>query len=72
VHTGVIARLDDHPLPRWLALGVRACVCPDNTLLSAVDASEEHRRARQIPGMTDALLARAVATGHAAAFRRTA
>jgi adenosine deaminase len=70
VHTGVIASVEEHPLPRWLALGIRACICTDNTLLSAVDATEEHRRAGAIPGMNDRLLARAIATGHAAAFRR--
>ena len=70
VHTGVIPSVEAHPLPRWLALGIRACICPDNTLLSAVDSAEEHRRARAIPGMDDRLLARAIATGHAAAFRR--
>ncbi|MFO0548006.1 MAG: adenosine deaminase family protein [Polyangiaceae bacterium] len=71
VHTGVIARVEDHPLARWLELGVRACVNPDNTLLSGVDAVEEHRRARAISGMSDELLARAVANGHAARFRRS-
>jgi adenosine deaminase len=71
LHTGAIARLADHPLPRWLALGVRACVNTDNTLFSDVTAAEEHARARAIPGMTDALLDRAIACGHAAAFRRT-
>ena len=70
LHTGAIARADQHPLPRWLALGVRACVNTDNTLLSDVTATEEHARARGLPGMTDALLAAAVAHGHAAAFRR--
>jgi adenosine deaminase len=68
VHTSAIARIEDHPLPRWLRLGVRACVNTDNTLLSAVDAPEEHRRARAIPGMDDELLARCIATGHAASF----
>lgn len=67
-HVGAIADIRDHPLPKWLAAGVKACVNPDNTLLSAVSASEEHRRARAIPGMTDALLAQAIAHGHAAAF----
>ncbi len=70
LHTGAIARIADHPLPRWLELGVRACICTDNTLLSDVDATEEHARARSIPGMTDALLERAIAHGHAAAFSR--
>jgi len=70
LHTGAIARPEDHPLPRWLALGVRACVCTDNTLLSDVSSSDEHARARRLPGMTDALLADAIARGHAAAFHR--
>jgi adenosine deaminase len=68
LHTGVIRRIADHPLPRWLELGVRACICTDNTLFSDVDAIEEHARARSIPGMTDELLDRAIAHGHAAAF----
>jgi adenosine deaminase len=70
VHTGVIASVEDHPLPRWLTLGVRVCVNTDNTLLSAVDAPEELRRARTIPGVDDAALTRLVEFGHAAAFRR--
>jgi adenosine deaminase len=70
VHTSAIAKLDDHPLPKWLSRGVRACVNTDNTLFSAVDAGEEHRRARSIPGMTDEFSERAVANGHSAAFHR--
>lgn len=70
VHTGALARIEDHPLPRWLALGVRACINPDNTLLSDVSASAEHRRAGAIPGMTAEMLADAIAYGHAAAFTR--
>jgi adenosine deaminase len=72
VHTSAIARVSEHPLRSWLERGVRACINTDNTLLSSVDAVEEHRRVRAIPGMTDELLARAVAHGHAAAFRRGA
>jgi adenosine deaminase len=71
LHTGAIAALEAHPLARWLEAGVRACVCTDNTLLSSVDAPGEHRRARALPGMSEALLERAVANGHAAAFRRS-
>ncbi|HTJ43936.1 MAG TPA: hypothetical protein VL463_17645 [Kofleriaceae bacterium] len=70
VHTGAIARLADHPLPRWLALGVRACVNTDNTLFSDVRASDELAHARALPGMTDELLSRAIAHGHAARFTR--
>lgn len=72
LHTGVIPSIADHPLPRWLSLGVRACICTDNTLLSEVSSPEEHARARSIPGMTDELLARAIEHGHAAAFPRRA
>ena len=70
VQTSAIPSLEAHPLPRWLALGVRACVNTDNTLFSQVSAREEHARARSIPRMTDALLDRAIAVGHAAKFRR--
>lgn len=70
VHTGVIGAVAEHPLPRWLAAGVRATVCADNTLLSAVSTREEYERAARIPGMTPALLARAAASGHEAAFQR--
>jgi adenosine deaminase len=68
VHTGAITSATDHPLPRWLALGVRACICTDNTLLSRVDSPGEHRLARGLPAMNDELLARAIAFGHGAAF----
>lgn len=70
VHTGAIKTADDHPLARWLALGVRACVNTDNTLLSDTDAQKEHDLARSLPGMTDELLQRAIEHGHAAAFER--
>ena len=70
VHTGVIASLDQHPLAKWAALGIRACVCTDNTLFSDIDSVEEHARARVLPGMTDALFSAIVARGHEAAFPR--
>ena len=70
VQTGAIARFEDHPIARWIALGVRACVCTDNTLFSAIDSPDEHARVRALPGMTDALFDAIVANGHAAAFPR--
>lgn len=70
VHTGVIGSVAEHPLPRWLNAGVRVCICTDNTLLSAVTSSEEHRRAGEIPGMMPEKLRQAIAWGHAGAFRR--
>lgn len=68
VQTGAVSQAAAHPLPRWLALGVKACICTDNTLFSDIDSPEEHRRVRALPGMTDDLLSRAVANGHAGAF----
>ena len=68
VHTGVIARVEDHPLPRWIDAGVRACVCADNTLLLATDAREELRRAARIPGMDAGKIAAVIGFGHAVAF----
>jgi adenosine deaminase len=67
---GVIPEVAAHPLPRWLDLGILACVNTDNTLLSAVVQSEELRRVRAIPGMTDDKVQQAVRNGHAAAFSR--
>jgi adenosine deaminase len=68
VHTGVIGAVAAHPLPRWLELGVKACVNTDNTLFSAVDAPGEHANARAIPGMDDDKLRSVIACGHAARF----
>jgi adenosine deaminase len=70
LHTGAIRSIDEHPLPRWLALGVRACVCTDNTLLSDVTSQEEHARAAQLPGMTPELLEKAIQFGHEARMVR--
>jgi adenosine deaminase len=70
VQTSVISDINAHPLPKWLALGVKACINTDNTFFSDVDAPEEYRRAAGIPGMTPKLLEAAIGFGHAAAFRR--
>jgi adenosine deaminase len=70
VHVGVLAAVADHPLPRWLDAGVPACLCPDNTLLSAVTCRDEYRRALEMPGMTADRLAAVAEFGHRAAFRR--
>lgn len=70
VHTGAMESVQAHPIARWLSLGVRACVCTDNTLLSAVTSPEEHGRALTALGMTEVLLAQAIENGHRAAFSR--
>jgi adenosine deaminase len=69
-HTGVISAVEAHPLPRWLALGVRVCVNADNTLLSGVTAADELRTMAALPGVGDAGVARLIEYGRAAAFRR--
>jgi len=69
-HVGAIPTIDAHPLPRWLRAGVRASVCADNWLLSAVDSRQEHERAAALPGMTPELLQLAIRHGHEAAFSR--
>ena len=70
VHVGAIPSAVAHPLPLWLNLGVRACICTDNTLLSQTDAPTEHALAASLPGMTPQLMALAVKHGHVAAFQR--
>ena len=51
VHTGVIDRVDAHPLKQWLEQGIQVCVNTDNTLFSDVTASEELARVAKIPGV---------------------
>jgi adenosine deaminase len=70
VHTGVISTVAEHPLKRWLDLGVRVCVCADNTLLSNTDVRKEHERIAQIPGLTEDDQARLVHNGRTGAFQR--
>lgn len=70
VHTGVIDDVARHPIARWLARGIRACVCTDNTFFSRTSSREEHARVMSIPGMTESLLTAAIAAGHSAAFKR--
>ena len=70
MQTGVISSIAAHPLAQWLKRGIRACINTDNTYLSQTQASEEHRRALAIDGMTTELLELARQHGHAAAFRR--
>lgn len=70
VHTGVIRSVAEHPLPKWLALGVKATVCTDNTLFSRVDEPTELRAAASIPGMSDGWMTAVIENGHHAAFRR--
>ncbi|MCO4763651.1 MAG: adenosine deaminase family protein [Myxococcales bacterium] len=67
-HTGIITDVAAHPLPQWLALGIKCTVNTDNTLLSAVTLPEEIARVRGIDGVGDAEIAQLTANGHAARF----
>ncbi len=68
VHTGIIASVADHPLARWLRLGVSVSVCTDNTLLSDVDAPTEYQRVSTIDGIGPDELELLVINGRSAAF----
>ena len=70
VHTGIIGDVSDHPLARWLELGVRVAVCTDNTLLSDIDLPTELSRVARIAGMDSEKLERARRYGQEAAFSR--
>ena len=70
VHTGAIGRLSDHPIKRWIELGVKVCVCADNTFLSDTDAAEELRRVREACGLLEDEVEHVLACGHAASFTR--
>jgi adenosine deaminase len=70
VHTGVIDSVAQHPLKKWLELGISVCICTDNTLFSQVDSPEEHRRILEIPALNTQDVQRMVTMGHKGAFKR--
>jgi adenosine deaminase len=70
LHVDAVASIEEFPLPRWLELGVKACICTDNTLLSNVSSSSEHELALTIPGMTLEYLNKCIDNGHQAVFER--
>ena len=69
-HVGAIPERSAHPLPQWLKLDLDVCICTDNVLLSGVDAADEYRLARDLPGMTSGLLDSAIESGARARFQR--
>jgi adenosine deaminase len=70
LHTGVIASIGDHPLSKWIELGIQSTINPDNILFSDVNASSEHDRSLHINGMTQLLVQQCIEWGHQAAFSR--
>ncbi|HCH63800.1 MAG TPA: hypothetical protein DFR83_13425 [Deltaproteobacteria bacterium] len=49
-HVGLLDAPDEHPLARWLEVGLSVAVCTDNTLMSAVDLPVELARIGAEPG----------------------
>ena len=70
MQTAAIPYVTSHPLPKWLELGIQACINSDNWLLSDINPAKEYQRALSIPGMSDSLLANCLATGRNATFSR--
>ena len=68
LHTGAIAQIADHPIGRWIELGIKVCVCADNTLFSTTDAAREIDLLRAQCGLSDEAISTAIASGHAARF----
>jgi adenosine deaminase len=68
VHTGAVPRAEDHPIGRWMDLGLSVCICTDNTLFSQVTAPQEYKRVSQLPEMTIEKILQAIQHGHKATF----
>ncbi len=68
---GVISSHEEHPIGKWLELGVKACLNTDNTFFSQVSSSEEHQRALKIQGMDQLKLDKAIENGLKAGFHRS-
>ena len=67
-HTGVISRVEDHPIDAWLRAGIPVCLNADNTLLSSTSSLLEHQK--MAGKLSNASLEQVIANGHSAAFRR--
>lgn len=67
-HVGAIARIEDHPIAKWIDAGLQVCVNTDNTLLSDTSLPQELQRVSQIPGITDRHMGALQKMGKAAQF----
>ena len=70
MHTGSIRSVNEHPLPKWLELGVKTCINCDNWLLSDVNPAKEYQRVLSIPGMSKELVDQCLKTGRESSFAR--
>jgi adenosine deaminase len=53
VQTGAVARLKDHPLPKFLDAGVKVALCTDNPTVSSTTLSQEYELAMDTFGLTE-------------------
>ncbi|HIA36203.1 MAG TPA: hypothetical protein EYN89_05555 [Flavobacteriales bacterium] len=70
VDIGAVECHAEHPIAKWLKLGVKVAICTDNTLLSQVDAPTEYERISQIPEMTPDMMSLCEANGLNGRFLR--
>ena len=70
LHCGVVPSFEEHPLPKWLNLGIKASINTDNTFFSQINSTEEHKRSLQINGMSNSLVQKAIANGINSTFIR--
>lgn len=68
LQTGAVATLGEHPLPRWLAEGVQATLCTDNTLVSDTTSSQEYRLAAEAFDLAPGELRTLALAGFSASF----
>ena len=68
IQCAAINSFENHPLPQWLELGIKASINPDNTFFSNVSSSKEHIRALNINGMDEKLLELAIENGLTGTF----
>lgn len=54
LQTGAVARLADHPLPRFLEAGVKVALCTDNPTVSSTTLSREYELAMETFAMSEA------------------
>ncbi len=53
IQTGAVARLEDHPLPRFLEAGVKVALCTDNPTVSSTTLSREYELAMETFGFSE-------------------
>jgi adenosine deaminase/aminodeoxyfutalosine deaminase len=68
VATGVLARLEDHPLPKFLATGLVVTLNSDDPAMFGTCLEEEFRRAAQVFGLSLAALTQLCCNAVGAAF----